>query len=141
VKFSKRYVLNFKINYWLVGAFVFSIVVGVITYFFIQEAKETLSTGQSILRISSLLVPGYLTVFCANQFLYHKRMYEAYMFKHASLHTMNNLMSTHQDKLKEEILKKGLGVLFSEPIAKDVGHKYDKQLFNELLSMLRTQLK
>jgi len=138
---TKFFKWNININYWLVGAFVFSVLVGLITYSFIQASKEDLLIGQSILRISSLLVPAYLTVFCANQFLYHKRMREAYMFKYASLHTMNSLMSTHADPMKQEILKKGLNVLFSEPTTKEGGGKYNKQLVNQLFEMLRSQLK
>ncbi len=144
----KEIFLSWKFSgnwWWLFGAFIFSMFIAYITYSFIQlsgPGKESISAGQTILRISSLLVPAYLTIFSSNQFLYHKKMYETYMFKFASLNTMNNLISTHGGKIstQEKILEKGLNVLFSEPTIKDDGRKYDKQLIGELLDMLKSQI-
>jgi len=68
-------------------------------------------------------------------------MYEAYMFKYATLQTMNNLITTNND-LKENILSRGLEVLFSEPNVKGSSDsKEDKILIGQLLDMLRNQLK
>lgn len=136
---------NFSGNWWwLFSAFIFAIITGLITFSFLELMKEevSISIGQAILRITSLLVPAYLTAFCSSQFLYHKKMFEAYMFKYASLNTMNHLMNTTGDSVqKERILSKGLDVLFSEPKAKDSSDKQDRQIVSELLGMLRTQLK
>jgi len=128
-------------NYWLLSALAFSGVVGYFTYIFIQESGDDISMGKTLLKISSLIIPAYLTIFSTNQYLYHKKMYESYMFKYASLHTMNHLMSTHAKELQEKILEKGLNVLFSEPKTKEDGARYNKQLVSELIDMLKSQLK
>lgn len=131
-------------KWWLIGAFVFAISTGWITFSFLEliDKESTVSIGQAILRVTSLLVPAYLTAFCSNQFLYHKKMHEAYMFKYASLNTMNYLIGNTADPIqKERILSKGLDVLFSEPKIKESAGEKDKQIVTELLGMLRTQLK
>ncbi len=128
-------------NYWFIGLLFFAGVVFYFTYSFIDAATEGITSAQVILRMSSLIVPAYLTAFSANQFLYHKKMHEAYMFRYASLHTMNSLMSTWPDPMKQKILEKGLGVLFTEPTAKEDGTKHDKQIISELIGMLKTQIK
>ena len=137
--FKKKIYTGRSLNNWLVTGLLFSSLVGIITYIFIQEDREV-SVGQSILKIASILVPTYLTVFSANQYLYHKKMYETYMFKYASLHTMNNLMSTKAEVMQEKVLIKGLDVLFAEPTIKEDGAKHDKQLISELLGMLKAQM-
>jgi len=129
------------LNPWLTGTLFFAVIVSVFTFDFIKEAGDVANAGQAIIRISSLLVPAYLTVFCANQFLYHKKLREAYMFKFASLHTMNHLMSTKAELMQQKILEKGLGVLFSEPSTKEESRKYDKQIISELIGMLKAQIK
>jgi len=129
---------------WLFLAFIFAGVTGYITYVFFHlsvSAESNITAGTAILRIASLLVPSYLTVFSITQFLYSKKMYEAYMFKYATLQTMNNLITTNND-LKENILSRGLEVLFSEPNVKGSSDsKEDKILIGQLLDMLRNQLK
>ncbi len=62
------------------------------------------------------------------------------MFKYASLHTMNNLMSTKSETQQSQILPKALSVLFTEPVSRD-SKGYDKQLVSELIEMLKTQIK
>jgi hypothetical protein len=93
-----------------------------------------------VLRVSTVLVPGYLTLFSANQYLYHKRLHESYMFKYASLNTMNHLLSTRTAEQQTEILSKGLNVLFSEPSTKESAVKYDSHLVTEMLSILKSQI-
>ncbi len=64
-------------DFWLVGALLSSAAVAYVTYTFFEIAKtegENVYVGQSLLRISALIVPAYLTVFFANQYLYHKKM-------------------------------------------------------------------
>jgi hypothetical protein len=128
--------------FWLLLTIIFAASTGLVTYeFIIKAASETpdIKVGTAILRIAGLLVPAYLTLFSANQFLYHKRLYDNYMFKYSSMQTMNNLMSIHE-KQGEQILAKGLDILFSEPKTKEGGGKYDPQLMNEMLKMLRDQM-
>lgn len=140
--FSKKKVCIEKSpDSWLVSTFIFSFIVLGITIWLIISA-EGIESGEAILRITALLVPSYLTVFSANQYLYHKKMHEAYMFRYSSLKTMNNLISNKTEiTMQEKILSKGLDVLFSEPTIKEDSGKYDKQLVGELLGMLRSQLK
>lgn len=129
---------------WMAFTLVFATLTAGVTYFFIVKESVNgtdVSTGAALLRIASLVVPAYLTLFCANQFLYHKRMYDNYMFKYSSLNTMNNLISTHEKERGNTILEKGLGVLFSEPRTKERGGKYDHQLVNELVKMLHEQIR
>lgn len=139
--------LSFRFSgnwWWLLSSLIFALITGLITFSFLEIMKEEtdISLGQALLRITSLLVPAYLTAFCSSQFLYHKKMFESYMFKYASLNTMNHLMNTSGDaSQKERILNKGLDVLFSEPKTKESSDKQDKVIVSELLSMLRTQLK
>lgn len=123
---------------WLLGTVVCLTIVGVITYSFSQATS--LSPGQAILKVSSIIVPAYLAVFCSNQFLFHKKMYEAYMFKYVTLQTMNNLSKSYPE-MQESIFDKCLNVLFSEPSVKDTSRKEDKQLISQLISMLGPQLK
>lgn len=124
---------------WLVCALVAATVVGILTFYFSRNLKDILNVGQGIVRAAVILVPAYVTVFCANQYLYHKRMYEAYMFRFASLHTMNHLMSTKTEAMQEKILAKGLSVLFTEPTVKEESKK-DRLIIQELLDMLKSQI-
>lgn len=126
--------------WWLFSAGIMGVLVAYIVFSFIAvlENNPNISAGAAILRISSLIIPSYFTFFFISQFNYHKKMYEAYSFKNTALGTMTDLMKTNQNKA-DFILEKGLIVLFSEPQAKDEG-KYDKQLVNELIGMLKSQI-
>lgn len=128
--------------WWFVLAIISGAIAGWVVYTFIEALGENndISVGASLLRISSLLVPAYFAVFCAQQFLFHKKMCESYKFKDTALSTMSNLMKTSKEQMEEKILERGLEVIFKEPLVKEDG-KYDKQLVGELLSMLRSQTK
>ncbi len=125
--------------WWLFSAFIFSIITAVVTYSFYDSAKNSLdiSIGSAILHIATVIVPAYLTVFCSTQFLFHKKMYESYKFKYASLLTMNYLLEFHKnDSSKtEKILNKWLDVLFSEPSIKEDSWKIDKTMATELIKL------
>lgn len=140
-KLLKWEVTDYVVDWWLVFSFIFGAITFYLTYSFYKEAKETITVGQAILRISTLLIPAYFSLFCSNQFLYHKKMYEAYMFKYSSLETMNNLINLRTERMQERIFDKALTVIFSEPTIKSDGEKYNKQLVTELISMLKSQLK
>lgn len=131
---------------WIFFAFLFAASTAAVTYFFIispavSNAVESpqIGLGNAILRVTSLVVPAYLTLFCANQFLYHKKMCDSYMFKYSSLITMNYLIATHEQRA-DRILDEGLRVLFSEPQTGEKSGKYDPQLVNEIIKILRDQI-
>lgn len=138
-----KFLLGFNGSWaWMAFSVLFAGVTAIVTYLFIVKVSvggSDIEIGEALLRIASLVVPAYLTLFCANQFLYHKRMYDNYMFKYSSMNTMNNLIATHKER-GDKILDKGLDVLFSEPRTKDRSGKYDYQLVNELIKMLREQM-
>lgn len=125
---------------WIMSSMFFgTIVMGIIGYFVIS--KESLTVGMAILRISAILVPSYFTIFCAQQFLAHRKLYESYRFKDISLKTMIDLKGQISDNERESqilIVKKGLDVLFSEPVFREE-KKYDKQVILQLIEMLKRQ--
>lgn len=65
-------------------------------------------------------------------------MYEVYSFKNTALNIMTELMKTNKEKA-DDILGKGLEVLFTEPKTKE-GGKYDPQLVNDLINILKNQI-
>ncbi len=131
-----------RIGQWI--WLLFAALMGVIVIYFVHsfigvlQSNGDISIGAAILRISSLAVPTYFMVFCINQYNYHKTMYEIYSFKNTSLNVMLDLMKTNDAK-SDYILEKGLGVLFTEPNMKE-SQKYDKQLINDLISIINTQV-
>jgi len=127
--------------WWLVSAVIMGCLVVWVNHDFISvlEKDSSISPGAAILRISLLIVPSYFTFFFISQFSYHKRMYEIYSFKNTSLNIMTDLMKTNPSK-SDEILKRGLDVLFTEPQVSQDG-KYDKQLIGDLLSLVREKIK
>ncbi len=126
--------------WWLFWAGIMGIIVAFIVFSFISvlENKSDISAGVAILRISSLIIPSYFTFFFISQFNYHKKMYETYNFKNTALNTMSELMKLNQSK-SDYILEKGLSVLFNEPQVRE-DNKYDKQLINDLLGIVKSQL-
>jgi hypothetical protein len=126
---------------WLFCAVLMASIVVTIVYSFIKVIESdggNISLGEAVLRISSLIIPSYFMIFFLNQFNYHKRMYEIYSFKNTSLNIMGDLMRTNTDK-SDDILKRGLDVLFSEPDP-NLSKKYDKQLITDLVGIAKSQL-
>ena len=125
--------------WWLFGTFIFASATALVTYSLYDTTKseDSISIWSAILHIATVIVPAYLTVFCASQFLYHKKMYESYMFKNASLWTMNYLLSINAGDVwkSDKILWKGLDILFSEPSGKEDSQKLDKTLVTELIKL------
>ncbi len=123
--------------FWLIGSILSAIVAFALSITFINEKRE-ITLGASILRISSILGPVYFTLFFAQQYLNHRRLYEAYKFKDLALQTMLNLKNRFPDnsQSQEKIVEKSLDVLFSEPFLKEEV-KYDKQLLLEIFRMLK----
>lgn len=126
---------------WLFGAIILGGLVAYTVYTFTEILKidKDITLGVALLRISSLVIPSYFMIFFLSQFSYHKRMYEIYSFKNTSLNIMTDLMKTNQDK-SDDILKRGLDVLFTEPEIKE-GGKYDKQLVSDLLNFVKDKIK
>lgn len=123
---------------WLIGSFISGLSVLGIVAFFVFEGSSDLTIGTAILRISAILAPAYFTVFCSQQYLNHRRLYEAYRFKDVALQTMLNLRGRLPNNSKEQaqVLEKSLNVLFAEPSLKE-DIKYDKQLLTEILHLLK----
>jgi len=93
--------------------------------------------GLAVLRITTILAPAYFTIFCAQQYLNHRRLYESYAFKDITLQTMLNLRGRVTGTREQDlILSKSLDVLFSEPFLKE-DIKYDKNMVWELLRLLK----
>ncbi len=127
---------------WMFAAIFMASIVAKIVFSFIEilEINQgNISPGAAILRISSLIIPSYFMIFFLNQFSYHKRMYEIYSFKNTSMNMMTDLMKANPSKA-DDILKRGLDVLFSEPEVKN-GGKYDKQLISDLLNFVKDKVK
>lgn len=142
--------------WWLIGALMFAVIAVLIILCFIAPdlissifklniknniSINDISAGAAILRVSSLLIPVYFTLFFTQQFLYHKKLYEIYSFKDVALRTMTNLMNSHVEPMTTKILEKGLDVIFTEPSTKEGNRKYNEHLVSELLSMARKQVK
>lgn len=125
--------------WWLFSAFIFALITASVTYSFYDSANSNLniSLGSSILHIATVIVPAYLTVFSSTQFLFHKKMYESYKFKYASLLTMNYLLELNKNdpSKTEKILNKWLDVLFLEPSIKEDSWKIDKTIVTELIKL------
>lgn len=141
-KKPKSFIFGFSGQWWwLFGAVIMGFIVAYIVSSFISvlENDNNISIGTALLRISSLIIPSYFMIFFLNQFTYHKRMYEIYSFKNTSLNIMTDLMKTNQSKT-DDILGRGLEVLFTEPQIKE-GGKYDKQLVSDMLNILKNQIK
>ncbi len=127
---------------WLYGAMLMAAVIIRIVFGFMQVLEMnngSISLGAVILRISCLVIPSYFMIFFINQFSYHKRMYELYSFKNTAMNMMTDLMKSNPNK-SEDILRRGLDVLFSEPEIKE-GSKYDKQLVSDLLGFVKDKIK
>jgi len=131
-----------KSKHWFISMLIFSLVTMFLVALFIYELTRNggdVSTGNAILRVSSLVVPIYLITFSANQHSYHKKMYESLMFKYASLETMNSLIKLNEGdpSLKKSILEKGLNILFSEPTIKEDSVKKN-QLVDEIIKNINS---
>lgn len=129
--------------FWMIGS-VFSgfVVMTIISYFIYLDYSDHNSTVSSVLlRLSAVLIPAYFTFFAAQQFLSHRRLYEAYRFKDVTLQTMINLRKQNpgRDSVNEFLLHKAVEVIFTEPrMFSEV--KYDKQIITELLDLAKNRL-
>jgi len=125
--------------WWLFFAGVMGVAVAYVVASFISvlELNNNISAGAAVLRVSSLIIPSYFMIFFVNQFLYHQKLYEIYSFKNTSLNTMSDLMIANKEK-SDDILERGLDVLFSEPRLKESG-KYNTQVITELISLIKKQ--
>lgn len=131
--------------WWLFSTFIFAWITGLVTYsvYVTTSSTNTISPWSAILHIATVIVPAYITVFCSSQFLYHKKMYESYMFKKASLGTMRYLLSLNEGDIwkTDKILSKWLDILFSEPSIKEDSWKMDKTMVTELIKLATSSSK
>lgn len=81
---------------------------------------RNISSGEGILRLFSLIIPSYFTIFFIQRFLIHRKLYQAYKFRDIAVETMNNLTKSYtKDAERSQILEKGLNIIFSEPTIKE----------------------
>jgi hypothetical protein len=132
---------NTKLTGWLVSTFLFSIIIFVVIILFIICGKS-ISSGDAILRISSITALGFLAVFSSTQYVFNKKMKESYMFKYTALQTVNSLISANPE-MKEKIITRSLETFLNEPNLKENKNEgeVNKLMVSELLSMLKSQLK
>lgn len=129
-----------KIYWWFAGAIVSGAVAISIIIYFIYKVDGDISLGAALLRISAILFPSYFAVFCSQQFLNHKKLYETYKFKNIALKTMKELLKEYTAVPdKQKILSKGIDIIFQEPILKD-GSMVQKQIINDLKDILKGKI-
>lgn len=124
---------------WIVSSLFFGLIVMLIIGYYVFSPEIEITIGLALLRISAILVPSYFTVFSAQQYLAHRKLYESYRFKDVSINTMINLkkqISSNDRDSHELLLKKTLDVLFLEPVLKDED-KFNKQIVLQLLEMIK----
>lgn len=118
------------------------VVMAIIGYFiYLDYSEHNLTIGSTLLRLSAILTPAYFVVFSAQQYLGHRRLYEAYRFKDVTLQTMINLRNQNRgnDSVNEFLLRKAVEVIFTEP-KMSADTKYHKQIVSELLDLAKTKL-
>ncbi len=134
--------MHLGIAVWLRWALAFwAVVMWIVVRFIIAlEGQPNLLLWPAILRVSSIIVPWYFALFCANQYSYHRRLNEIYTFKHIALEVMNDLtrnIYTQPDE-RQKIIDKWVNVIFNEPTFKEEVW-YDKNLMNTLLEVVKSK--
>lgn len=139
-----RPVLHLGISWWLLGAAVGALVAAVISWLFILEIKTMpeVGIGAALIRISALVIPYSLTIFCTQQFLSHRKLFEEYKFKHIALGAMRWLIKNEFPESSDErsdIIKKATDIIFQEPYAKeDINSQ--KKFTNDLRDIVKERL-
>lgn len=137
---------KFKIPYpsgsifWLLLSSLFGATIVALSLLLLIRSGENISIGSALLHFAILLIPAYFTIFSAQQYSNHRRLYEAYSFKDVATQTMINLRNQFpsNEPAKDPILLRSLNVIFTEPVIENK-IKYDKQLILELVNLLKTQ--
>ncbi len=129
--------------FWILSAIISgTFVMSIIGFFvYLDYLGREINVASVLLRLSAVLIPAYFTFFSAQQYLSHRRLYEAYRFRDVTLQTMISLRDQSPDDTlaKEHILKKAVEVMFAEPkMSGEV--KYDKQVVSQLLDLARNRL-
>ncbi|MEK7528674.1 MAG: hypothetical protein AAB592_02825 [Patescibacteria group bacterium] len=97
-----------------------------------------ISLGAALLRLSSFIIPGYFAIFFIQRFLVHKKLYEAYKFRHIAIETMNSLAKSYTGTSERaQILEKCLSIIFSEPHIKEDS---DKALVSDMKDILKNKI-
>ncbi|MFZ2252857.1 MAG: hypothetical protein WAW13_01630 [Minisyncoccia bacterium] len=121
---------------WLIGSIIFASSAFFMIGYFIY-LNESVSIGNSLLRISAIIIPLYFSILFAQQYLNHRKLYESYMFKDIALQSMIDLRSRFNNSNDApKILDKALSVIFTEPVL-DNNIKFDKLLFKEVLDLVK----
>lgn len=138
LNFIKKFPIVTGVIWWLFCSFIFGgLVLAIIGYFVIYVEDPTVP--EIIMKLSSVIVPSYFAIFCSNQYMNHRRLYENYMFKDVALSTMISLRGQYKEESKanEVILEKSLGVIFSEPLMTVGEMKVDRTLLKDVVELMK----
>jgi hypothetical protein len=108
--------IHFNGSFWqLLTSIIFAGITAYIVIDFIKlsESFTKLSTGFVLLRLSSLIIPSYFSLFFSQQYLNNKKLYEFYKFKGIALTTLSQLYTLYPNH-QNQVIEKALGVIFSE---------------------------
>lgn len=138
LRFIKKIPIFRGTFWWLLGSFAFGTIVLCIIAYFVFYVKDP-TVPEIILKLSAVIVPSYFAVFCTNQYMNHRRLYENYMFKDVALTTMLNLRGQYAEGSSSNtlILEKSLGVIFNEPIMTVSEMKVDRNVLKDIIEILK----
>ena len=140
---------NQNYNWWLMATFVFSLITfivlllshSVFTFeiFGIRIEFEKIQNWYNIIpRILLIVVPSFLTIFCANQYNQIKTLKNSLLFKYYSIETMQSLSKTEQSEhTRGIILQRGIDAIFSEPQINKSDNKENYALILKLIEMVK----
>jgi hypothetical protein len=138
LNFIKKFPIITGTIWWLIGSFTFGLIVlCIISYFVIYIENPSIS--EILLKLSSVIVPSYFALFCANQYTNHRRLYENYMFKDVALTTMISLRGQYKEgsASNDVILEKSLNVIFNEPVMSVSEMKVDRSLLKDVVELIK----
>ncbi len=105
--------ISFKIIWLIASMFIWIVVIWDI--YRILDSEKSLSTWDSLLRISLLTIAFYFIVYFSKQYSNHRNLYKSYTFKAISLKVMLWLSEISSVSEKTMIYEKALDKIFSEP--------------------------
>lgn len=108
--------VNLNGNLWqLLLSIFFAAIAAYIVVDFIKlsQSLEKLSPAFVILRLSSLIIPSYFSIFFSQQYINNKKLYEFYKFKGIALTTLSQLYTLYPNH-QNQVMDKALNVIFSE---------------------------
>lgn len=142
----KNYFLTFihvKGSFWqLVLSLLFAGIAAYIVVDFIKlaekESIKNLSVGFVMLRLSSLIIPSYFSVFFSQQYLKGDKLYQFYRFKGIALTTLSQLYTLYPNH-QDQIMEKALNVIFSE-FNESNNNISQKELFSFVTDVVKSKV-